>query len=606
MIYSLTALISVKWVEVLPKSNSISWSSSTDTLSVELTFDSLTNLAEGTHIMLKLNGIETFTGLIVKKFDKKLSYSYICYDYAFYLNKNKAVIQFNKVTADVAIKQLCASFGVKCNVVKINYIVQDSVTSTVSTTTSSASSTSTSSVNNLIAIAKKYLGVKYVYGGTTPSGFDCSGFVQYCFKQIGINLTRTTYTQVKEGTYVAKSNLQAGDIVFFGTVSLPHHEALYIGSGNVIQAPHTGDVVKITALSAFGDYATARRIKFPATKATTSAVSVSSGTYAGNYANGLYKDWINTYARQYGLNPNLVAGVIEVESTFNCNAYNSRSGATGLGQFLLSTAREEGLANRKDPQSSIQHLCSYLAKRIKQAGSIQKGIMGYGEGTLSYYNKVVAATPGHNVSPTSGSTGTVSATQVTTESTITTYTNKIYKDKTLSSIIDDILANATLALGPIYIKEMIADTLYVRLQVEFKVFPTFLLNEDLVVNSSIEDMKNKVIATSSDETTTKILSTVTDPTNIKIYGGLQEVLSLEATDIAKAKTLATNYLKANNKIFRDTTLNIVVIGGGEKIRANRLIGLSIASKGINGWYNIKAVNNVLADGQYKSALTIEW
>ena len=180
------------------------------------------------------------------------------------------------------------------------------------------------------------------------------------------------------------------------------------------------------------------------------------------------------------------------------------------------------------------------------------------------------------------------------------------KDQTLSAIIDDILANATLALGTKYIKEMISDTLYIRKQEEYKIFPTFMLADDFIVNSSIEDMKNSVIVTSSDDTSAKILATVADPINIRIYGTLQDSIQVDATNIAQGKNSATAYLKANNKIFCDTQINVIVLSGAEDIRANRFLGLTIPSKGLNGWYNIKNCTNTLLDGQCRSSITLEW
>lgn len=118
----------------------------------------------------------------------------------------------------------------------------------------------TFSGEQVVTEAKKYLGTPYVYGGTTTSGFDCSGLVQYVYKRLGYNLSRTTYTQVKEGNYVEKNNLQLGDLVFFGSASSPHHVGIYVGNNSYIHAPQTGDVVKISSLSSRSDYATARRI----------------------------------------------------------------------------------------------------------------------------------------------------------------------------------------------------------------------------------------------------------------------------------------------------------------------------------------------------------
>lgn len=109
----------------------------------------------------------------------------------------------------------------------------------------------------LVDIAFKYLGVPYVWGGTTPSGFDCSGLVQYVYREAGINISRTTYTQIAEG--YAVSDLQPGDLVFFGSYSAPYHVGIYIGDGQYIHAPTEGDVVKVGLLQYRGDYCGARR-----------------------------------------------------------------------------------------------------------------------------------------------------------------------------------------------------------------------------------------------------------------------------------------------------------------------------------------------------------
>lgn len=107
----------------------------------------------------------------------------------------------------------------------------------------------------VVGEAEKYLGTKYTWGGATPAtGFDCSGFLQYVWGQKGVTIPRTTQQQVKAGTQVATSNLMPGDAIFF---NIPgegpnSHVGMYIGHGQFIQAPHTGDVVKISNLS---DYA---------------------------------------------------------------------------------------------------------------------------------------------------------------------------------------------------------------------------------------------------------------------------------------------------------------------------------------------------------------
>lgn len=115
--------------------------------------------------------------------------------------------------------------------------------------------------NAVISYSYQFLGIPYLWGGTTPSGFDCSGFMQYVFAHFGVGLGRTTYDQIKEGKEITIDQLQPGDLVFFGTPSDPHHVGMYIGNGMYIHAPHTGDVIKVSLLSGRGDYLTARRVK---------------------------------------------------------------------------------------------------------------------------------------------------------------------------------------------------------------------------------------------------------------------------------------------------------------------------------------------------------
>lgn len=118
--------------------------------------------------------------------------------------------------------------------------------------------------NNLISYSNTFLGMPYLWGGTTPAifdttgkylsgGFDCSGFVQYIYKNFDINLPRTTMEQVNEGTSINMNSLETGDLVFFKTnPAVPSeisHVGIYIGNNKFMHSPKDNDVIKISDLT---------------------------------------------------------------------------------------------------------------------------------------------------------------------------------------------------------------------------------------------------------------------------------------------------------------------------------------------------------------------
>jgi peptidoglycan DL-endopeptidase CwlO len=112
--------------------------------------------------------------------------------------------------------------------------------------------------SQVVSIALQFLGVPYVWGGMSPSGFDCSGLTAYAYAQIGISLPHHAASQWNYGVPVSYGNEQPGDLVFFSGLG---HMGMYIGNGQFVHAPHTGDVVKISSLSERGgNYMGARRI----------------------------------------------------------------------------------------------------------------------------------------------------------------------------------------------------------------------------------------------------------------------------------------------------------------------------------------------------------
>lgn len=107
------------------------------------------------------------------------------------------------------------------------------------------------SVSDLTATASKYIGVPYVYGGTTASGLDCSGFTKLVFKQLGYEINRTAAAQYKQGTSVSKSNLQAGDLVFFNTLGGVSHVGISLGGSKFI---HAGSSTGVTVADINSSY----------------------------------------------------------------------------------------------------------------------------------------------------------------------------------------------------------------------------------------------------------------------------------------------------------------------------------------------------------------
>ena len=107
---------------------------------------------------------------------------------------------------------------------------------------------SSSMGNAAVREATKYLGIKYLWGGTTPNGFDCSGFTQYVYKQLGINIERVSQAQYHEQEAISRENLQPGDLVFFKRNGDVHHVGIYVGSGMMIHSPYTGTVIQYQSI----------------------------------------------------------------------------------------------------------------------------------------------------------------------------------------------------------------------------------------------------------------------------------------------------------------------------------------------------------------------
>ena len=127
----------------------------------------------------------------------------------------------------------------------------------VTTTTNIPVPPSSTLGGQAVAIAEQYLGVPYVWGGASPSGFDCSGLVMYVYGQLGVSLPHNAAAQMGSLPAVPLSDLEPGDLVFFNGAS---HVGIYVGNGTMIHAPHTGTVVQFGSINDEGSITGAARV----------------------------------------------------------------------------------------------------------------------------------------------------------------------------------------------------------------------------------------------------------------------------------------------------------------------------------------------------------
>lgn len=168
----------------------------------------------------------------------------------------------------VSVSQLKALNGLRSNFIRVGQVLKISQASNITSRsyTISRSGDTLDRVSNIIvSIAARYLGAPYVWGGCSPSGFDCSGFVKYVMSQVGTNIPRTAASQFNCGAPVNKSELKPGDLVFFRfTHSGIDHVGIYVGGGSFIHSscPRDGGVIYSSLYTAYyaSGYAGARRV----------------------------------------------------------------------------------------------------------------------------------------------------------------------------------------------------------------------------------------------------------------------------------------------------------------------------------------------------------
>jgi soluble lytic murein transglycosylase-like protein len=235
--------------------------------------------------------------------------------------------------------------------------------------------------------ARKYLGTPYVFGSTNPAkGLDCSALVQKAYKDLGIDLPRTSREQARAGTKVdSMRDAKPGDILAFDKPV--DHVAIYVGDNKMIAAPKPGDRVKIQSV-----YETPTHIRRVInTDLTDLAARSASGASAAaavrpaslqnstSLAGVPYADMFLKAGAKYDVSPKLLAAVAKVESGYNPKAV-SKAGAQGLMQLMPATARGLGVDNSFDPQQAINGAAKLLASHLKEFKSLPLALAAYNAG----------------------------------------------------------------------------------------------------------------------------------------------------------------------------------------------------------------------------------
>lgn len=242
---------------------------------------------------------------------------------------------------------------------------------------------------SVVADAEQYLGVPYQWGGTSPStGFDCSGFVQHVYGDLGVSLPRTSEEQATVGTPVASvADAEPGDLVFFEpSADGPGHVGIYIGNGQMIDAPHTGTDVQIQPV---GVPSAIRRIlpDPPTSSAPTVALPTSIPASLGVPEN--LDPLFASASAQSGVPASLLAAVAKQESGYDPTAVSS-AGAQGIMQLMPSTASSLGV-DAFDPAQAISGAAQLLGGYLQQYnGSVPLALAAYnaGPGAVASYGGV--------------------------------------------------------------------------------------------------------------------------------------------------------------------------------------------------------------------------
>lgn len=240
----------------------------------------------------------------------------------------------------------------------------------------------------VVAEARKYLGVPYVWGGTDPdTGLDCSALVQLVYRNLGVDLPRVSSQQATSGRPVdGIANARPGDILAFNTPV--DHVGIYIGGGRMIEAPRTGLDVRVVDV-----YETPTAIRRVLPDDTTTGAAQDSGATAavGASVSGTtpYADLFRVAEARYGVDADLLAAVAKQESSYNPRAV-SPAGARGLMQLMPATARALGVEDSFDPAQAVDGAARLLRDLLSEFGRTDLALAAYnaGPGAVHKYDGI--------------------------------------------------------------------------------------------------------------------------------------------------------------------------------------------------------------------------
>lgn len=213
------------------------------------------------------------------------------------------------------------------------------------------------SSGDILSLGQSQVGTPYVWGGASPGGFDCSGLVQWLYGQKGISIPRTTYQQIGAGAPVTLNSLLPGDVIFLGpTQQGPDHEVMYVGGGNVIEAPHTGSNVRIESLSqalqgglvGIRRFATQQQLGLSGSGTET----LSGGAPYMNVVSSQAQLDMQTLAQNYGIAYNVLTSIPDLSKIFKEAVNQSWSTA----QFTAALQNTEWFKSNSDSQRQMAML----------------------------------------------------------------------------------------------------------------------------------------------------------------------------------------------------------------------------------------------------------